>query len=161
LYDGPQSPLFKTVPFKGNTEFLTLGKSLSEEMADVVHQAPVGPGTAWGIPFHIPESPVLIRDSAFSLQIAPVLANWLVFLHTSDSINLKEDGNDNFKQPFRGQGQLDVEVADYYIVYTDGTEASANIRERYQIGMFQQRWGENSIQSVAHHKPKPIRSHHE
>ncbi len=161
LYDGPQSPLFDVIPFEGNTAFSSLGESLSAKMADAADQAPVGEGTAWGIPFHIPERPVFIKDKSFSLQITPVQANFLVFLHTSDSINLKDEENNVYKQPFKGRGQLNEEVADYVIVYGDGTEERATVRERHQIGMFQQGWGENSILSVAHHKPKPLRAHHE
>ena len=38
---------------------------------------------------------------------------------------------------------------------------SLPIRERFHIGMFRQTWGENCIESVAHHKPRPVRSHHD
>ncbi|MCK4748065.1 MAG: hypothetical protein KAT15_13535, partial [Bacteroidales bacterium] len=161
LFDGPQSPLFDVIPFEGNTAFPSLGRSLSERMSDAAEQAPVGQGTAWGIPFHIPEKPIVIKDKVFSLQITPVQANWLVFLHTSDSISLKNEEDDLYKKPFKGAGQLNEEVADYIIIYTDGTEVRAIIKERHHIGMFRQGWGENSIQSVAHHKPMPLRAHHE
>ncbi|MEN8230909.1 MAG: CehA/McbA family metallohydrolase [Bacteroidota bacterium] len=161
LYDGPQSPLFETIPLDGNRAFASMGESLSAEMANEIGHAPKGEGTAWGIPFHIPETAVLIRDEAFSMQITPVQANWLVFLHTSDVIDLKEEGEGVYRQPFKGEGQLNEEIADYIIMYSDGTEAGATIRERHQIGMFQRGWGENSVQSLAHHKPIPLRQHHE
>ncbi len=160
LYDGPQSPLFEIIPFEGNTSFSSLTESVSERMASAAGQAPVGPGTAWGIPFQIPDSPVLIKDESFTLQITPVRANYLVFLHTSDFSELREE-NGEFKKPFKGTGQLNEEVADYIIVYADGTEEVSTITERHHIGMCQQHWGENSIQSVAHHKPRPLRAHHE
>jgi hypothetical protein len=160
LYDGPQSPLFEIIPFEGNTSFSSLSESVSERMAIAAEKAPVGPGTAWGIPFHIPDSPVLIKEESFTLQITPVRANYLVFLHTSDFIELRDENGD-YKQPFMGTGQLNNEIADYVIIYADGTEERASILERNQIGMVQQHWGENSIQSVAHHKPKPLRAHHE
>ena len=81
-------------------------------------------------------------------------------MHTSDLIKLKDEQGD-YLTPFKGTGQLNEEVADYVIVYNDGTEERITIHERFQIGMFQQHWGENSILSVAHHKPKPKRAHHE
>jgi len=160
LYDGPQSPLFDIIPFEGNTSFSSLSESVSERMADAADRAPVGPATAWGIPFQIPDRPLLVKDRSFSLQITPVQANYLVFLHTSDIIKLRDEHGD-YKQPFKGTGQLNEEVADYVVVYADGTEERTTISERYQIGMFQQHWGENSILSVAHHKPNPLRAHHE
>jgi len=160
LYDGPPSPLFDTIPFEGNTSFSSLPESVSEGMAKAADQAPVGPGTAWGIPFQIPDAPVLVKDNSFTLEITPVQANYLVFLHTSDFMEMRDEEGD-YKNPFMGTGQLNDEVADYVIVYADGTEERSTIRERHHIGMCQQHWGENSIQSVAHHKPKPLRAHHE
>jgi hypothetical protein len=161
LYDGPRSPLFDIIPFDGNSSFSSMSGIVSDRMADAAEQAPVGQGTAWGIPFQIPERPVLVKDKSFALQITPVRANYLVFLHTSDFIELKDKERDVYKQPFKGTGQLNEELADYFIVYADGTEEGTSILERNQIGMVQQHWGENSIQSVAHHKPQPLRAHHE
>jgi hypothetical protein len=160
LYDGPRSPLFDTIPFEGNTSFSSLPESVSEGMAKAADLAPVGEGTAWGIPFQIPGNPVLVKDNSFALEIKPVQANYLVFLHTSDFIELRDEQG-AYKKPFMGRGQLNDEVADYVIVYADGTEDSSTIRERHHIGMCRQGWGENNILSVAHHKPKPLRAHHE
>ena len=160
LYDGPRSPLFDTIPFEGNTSFSSLPEGISERMAKAADWAPVGEGTAWGIPFQIPDTPVLVKENSFSLEIAPVQANYLVFLHTSDFMDLRDEQGE-YKKPFMGTGRLNDEVADYVIVYADGTEEHSTIRERHHIGMCQQHWGENSIQSVAHHKPKPLRAHHE
>ena len=161
LYDGPQSPLFETIPFEGNTTFPSLEPCLSAGMAGAAEHAPVGNGTAWGIPFQIPEKPICVKEDAFSLRIAPVMANWLVFLHTSDTIELKDKETGSYKVPFRGRGQLNEIVAEYIIEYVDGTRISVAMKERHQIGMYGQWWGENSIESVAHHKPFPVRAHHE
>ena len=70
LFDGPQSPLFDVIPFEGNTAFPSLGRSLSERMSDAAEQAPVGQGTAWGIPFHIPEKPIVINTD-FHVHVLP------------------------------------------------------------------------------------------
>ncbi len=161
LYDGPQSPLFETIPFKGNSTFGSMKSSLSARMAESVEHAPVGRGTAWGIPFHINNYPVLIKDEEFSLEFEPVTANWLVFLHTSDSIELEDEKTGSYRKPFKGRGWLNEEVAGYTIQFVDGTRTSVVVKERHQIGMFGQWWGENNIQSVAHHKPVPVRAHHE
>jgi len=161
LFDGPHSPMFKIVPFNGNTEFSALKQSLSGDMADAVEYAPSGQGTAWGIPFNIPEKGILIKDNSVSIPVSPFLANWVIFLHTSDHMDTSERNDNNQNHPFKGRGQLNEHVADYIIMYADGTEEPVSIRERHHIGMFQQMWGENCIQSVAHHKPVPLRSHHE
>ncbi|MGQ9681498.1 MAG: CehA/McbA family metallohydrolase [Anaerolineae bacterium] len=60
-----------------------------------------------------------------------------------------------------GEGRLNEHAADYCILYADGREERLPIRRRHQIGAFQRRWGENCFQAVAHHKPHPIRAHHE
>jgi hypothetical protein len=161
LYDGPPSPFFETIPFKGNGAFTSLKGSLTEGMVDAVKHAPVGSGTAWGIPFHIPEDPILIKDAAFLLQFAPLQAKWLVFLHTSDSIELKNKEFGILRKPYKGLGQLNEVVADYIIKYDDETEELVSVKERYHIGMYHQSWGENNLQSVAHHKPVAVRAQHE
>lgn len=160
LYDGPASSLFDSISFKGNSMFPGLNRNVSERMSDASKHAPTGDGTAWGIPFKIPSNPILIIDNAFSLDISPIEAKWCVFLHTSDFIKM-EDESGMLKKPFKGPGFLNEEVAQYFIVYSDGTEEMMSILERHQIGMFRQGWGENSIQSVAQHKPTPVRAHHE
>jgi len=160
LYDGPSSPMFKMVPLKGNHEFSSMKQLLSGEIADAVEHAPVGQGTAWGIPFNIPEKGIVIKDKVFSFKAAPFIANWLLFLHTSDT-NVRSGNQMDQKQPVKGPGQLNEHVADYIIIYKDKTEERVAVKERHHIGMYRQGWGENSIQSVAHHKPKPVRAHHE
>ena len=152
FYDGPQSSFFKELVISGNKEFPSVTGFVSQAMAGAIEHAPAGHGTAWGIPFHIPEKIILIKDQSFSIQVEPLSTNWLVFLHTSDFIS-----NDSFK----GVGQLNEHIADYTILYDDGSEELTAIRERHHIGMFRQIWGENNIQSVAAHKPMPQRAHHE
>ncbi len=48
-------------------------------------------------------------------------------------------------------------AANYYLKYADGSETSASILRRRQVGIFQRRWGENCFEAVAHHKPYPVR----
>ncbi|HEX2394436.1 MAG TPA: CehA/McbA family metallohydrolase [Bacteroidales bacterium] len=160
LYDGPQSPFFETIPFNGNGTVDLLNGSLTGRMADAFKHAPVGKGIAWGISFQISENPIIIKDVPFHLQFAPLKTKWLVFLHTSDSIELKNDTG-ILKKPYKGLGQLNETVADYVIIYDDETEERVSVKERYHIGMYRQSWGENNVLSVAHHKPVTIRSHHE
>jgi len=51
LHDGPRSPLFRPLAFKGNTSFARLaGAKVSERMARAIPAAPRGACVSWGIP---------------------------------------------------------------------------------------------------------------
>ncbi len=159
--DGPASPLFETISFSGNRSISRLTKSeVSEEMHTAVMDAPVGETTSWGIPFNIDSNILYLKDEVVNVQFTPVTSNWLVFLHTSDHMPLKKEENGFYEKPFKGIGHLNEHIANYVILYSDGTESSIPVHQRYHIGMFQQVWGENCIESVAHHKPRPIHFHH-
>ncbi len=111
---------------------------------------------AWGIPFQV-EDVVAITDQVVSIELSPTVAQWLVFMHTSD-LRPVEPGRGGFISPMRGEGQLAEHAADYVMLYQDGTEERVAIRRRYQLGMFQRRWGENCFEAVAHRKPYPLRA---
>jgi hypothetical protein len=162
FYDGPASPHFNTVDIIGNTTRAHLQPGLvSERMAEAVNSAPKGKGTAWGIPFLIPENIIYLKNEIHEIQINPISGNWLVFLHTADLYPLIQSKDGLYEKPFKGIGHLNEAVANYVIVYEDGNRQSLPVHLRYQVGMFQQIWGENCIESVAHHKPRPVRFHHE
>ena len=161
--DGPVSPLFTSLPFEGNVGLAELtGAKVSQEMAAALEHAPTGDCVGWGIPFEIGDV-VVIEDEAVSVDLPRTEAKWLVFMHTSDQ-RLAE--LERFISPMRGQGQLGEHAADYVVLYEDGAdghpfEERVSIRRRHQIGTFQRRWGENCFESVAHHKPHPLRAAHE
>jgi hypothetical protein len=156
-HDGPASPLFDPLEFTGNIERSKVDPSLvSEKMAEAVKYAPTGKSVAWGIPFQIPEKLVLLKKEPFRISFKPRPGNWIIFLHTSDHKQLPRDASGFYEKPFRGEGLLNEETAGYVVVYEDGSEISLTVCQRYHIGMFQQGWGENCIESVAHHKPVPI-----
>jgi hypothetical protein len=155
--DGPASPNFQPVPLKGNVSFSDLAKKgLSEEMTKAIPKAPRGSGISWGIPFEVTK-PVLLKDEPWTEDVTGLKAQWLVFQHSSDleSLEWNEQG---FLSPTRGEGRLNEHVADYVIVYEDGSEATQPIRRRHHIGTFQRRWGENCFQAVLHLKPHPLRT---
>ena len=160
VQDGPRSPLFTPLLFKGNVALSKLADArISEEMSEALEYAPSGDCVAWGIPFEIWDV-VAITDQVVSIELRPTAAKWLVFMHTSDLRSL-EPGPDGFISPMRGRGQLAEGAADYVMLYEDGTEARASICRRYQLGAFERRWGENCFGAVAHHKPYPLRASHE
>ena len=155
--DGPSSPDFKPIDLKGNVSFSGLTKEgLSEEMGKAVSEAPRGLGASWGIPFHV-QKPVLLKEELWTEELDNLKAQWLVFMHTSDLEEL-EWNKDGFLSPTTGEGRLNEHVADYVIVYADGSEARQKIRRRHHVGTFNRSWGENCFQAVLHLKPHPLRT---
>lgn len=153
--DGPASPLFSPVPFRGKVTLSELKNTpISEEMAAA--EAPQGRCVAWGIPFEI-EDVVVLAQEAVAIDLSPTRAQWLVFLHTSDRRPLPG----GIISPMRGEGQLAEHAANYIFQYADGTEERIPIKRRHHLGTFQRRWGENCFEAVAHHKPHPVRASHE
>lgn len=160
MKDGPCSSYFKPVLFKGNVTHSGLRDfGISDEMAQATEHAPNGQCVGWGIPFEIGDV-VAIRDHPVTIEIAPLAAHWLVFMHTSDVRHVTPSPVDFFS-PIRGEGQLAEHACDYVLLYEDSAEKRVAIHRRYQIGAFQRRWGENCFEAVAYHKPHPVRPPHE
>ncbi len=160
MKDGPSSSYFKPVLFKGNMTYSGLTDfGVSDEMAQATEHAPNGQCVGWGIPFEIGDV-IAIRDHPVTIEFAPLVAHWLVFMHTSDVRHVKL-GPVGFFSPMRGEGQLAEHASDYVLLYEDRAEKRVAIRRRYQIGAFQRLWGENCFEAVAHHKPHPVRPPHE
>ena len=155
--DGPANSNFFPVPLQGNTTLEELaGAGVSKAMAGAIPQAPRGAVISWGIPFQLAR-PILLKDREVTEPVRGLKAGWLVFCHTADVKPLSQDER-GFIRPMRGEGFLGEHVADYAIVYADGTEARSEIRRRHQIGALRRQWGENCFQAVAHRKPHPIRT---
>jgi hypothetical protein len=156
--DGPATSRFAPLVFKGNVGLSTLaGVGISDEMSAAVERAPSGDCVAWGIPFTIGDV-VALKDEVVSVDLRPTVAQWLVFMHTSDRKPMQFD---KFFSPMRGEGRLGEHAADYVVFYEDGTEERAMVHRRHQLGTFQRIWGENCFESVAHCKPRPMRAAHE
>ncbi len=158
--DGPAAAGFQPVALAGNIDFARLAQAgVSQAMAGAVAQAPRGECVAWGISFQV-ERPVLLREEAVALEIAPLTAQWLVFMHTADQLPFPQDEH-GFPTTKGGPGHLGEQAVDYMVCYDDGTEERVEIRYRHQLGIFQRGWGENCFAAVAHRKPTPKRPHHE
>jgi len=160
--DGPRSPLFAPVPIRGNVSLGQLGaRGVSERMARAVEHAPVGDVTAWGVPFSVGETVCLLLDTPVTVNIAPTARRYWVFLHTTDVAPLEADSSGLYPAPRRGQERLGEHVADYVALFQDGSETRLPIRRGREINMIQHPWGVNCVEAVAHHKPYPLRPHHE
>ena len=158
--DGPSTSLFSPLSLKGNLPLSKLRDAgISDEMSTNLEHAPSGTCVAWGIPFDIGDV-VTVKDKVLTVDLAPTVTQWLVFMHTSDHRNVRPNP-DGFFSPMRGQGQLGEHAADYVILYGERTEERLSIRRRHHLGSFARRWGENCFEAVAHHKPRPLRASHE
>ena len=154
LFDGPASPHFQAVKIVGNIRRSELREPLvSSEMVEDLRHAPAGDGTAWGIPFRVEERVILAGENDVDERVDPFSAKWIVFLHTADI-------RASLGWPAR-LGVLNEHAADYVIGYHDGTEEIIPVRQRHQIGVFEDSWGFRGLQCVEHHKPLPLRQHHE
>ena len=159
-HDGPASPLFEPVLFRGTTSFSALASSeVPYGFKSSLSAAPTGPCTGWGIPFQV-RRPLVASGEPVSVELEPLRARWLVFMHTTDAEPLPRNEH-GFTSPTHGNGRLNEHAADYVLVYADGTEARQEIRRRHQIGMFQRGWGEGCFQAVGMRKPLPLRALHE
>jgi hypothetical protein len=148
------------LPFKGNMALSRLADiGISAEMSAALAQAPSGTCVSWGVPFEIGDI-AAIKHGTISIALHPTVAQWLIFMHTSDH-RQPESALGEFLSPMRGEGQLGEHAADYVILYQDGTQERIPIRRRYQLGAFQRRWGENCFEAVTHRKSRPVRAAHE
>ncbi len=157
--DGPPTSRFVPLPIQGNVAHADLPKAgLSEDLAKAAERALKGACVCWGIPFRVNKL-ILLKDQPVTEKIPATRAQWVVFMHTTD-IAPWEPNKDGFVSPTRGQGRLAEHVADYILVYSDGTESRHKIQRRHQVGMFRRIWGENCFQAVSHRKPFPLRPTH-
>ena len=154
---GPASTRFAPVPLKGNSTLQELERaSLSKTLNQSAPQAPRGSVVCWGIPFRI-ESVLLLKDAPVTEKLDSLKAQWLVFMHTTDREEL-EWNQEGFLSPTRGFGRLSERVADYVVVYADGSEEHLQIRRRHQVNMFRKPWGETCFEAVSQTKPYPVPS---
>jgi len=152
--------LFSPVLLQGNRALTHLRRAgLSDAMKEGLPALPTGACTGWGIPFQV-RKVVLLQEAPVSVRVRKTKAPWLVFMHAADHVPL-EWNQDGFVSPMRGEGRLREQVADYVVVYEDGSEARCPIRRRHEIGAFSRRWGENCFEAVPHSKYWPVPQHHE
>ena len=96
--DGPCISTFVPLLLKGNVGLSKLASAgISDEMAAALEHAPRGACVCWGIPFQV-EDVVAIRDHIVSIKFSPTVAQWLVFMHTSD-LRQVEPGRGGFISP--------------------------------------------------------------
>ena len=160
VQDGPQTGRFVPLPLKGNLAHSRPGESWTVRGPDQGGRPGLegSPASAGAFPFRVNDL-ILLKDHPVIEKIPGTRAQWIVFMHATDTAPW-EPNKDGFVSPTRGQGRLAEHVADYVLVYADGTESRHKIHRRHQVGMFRRIWGENCFQAVSHRKPFPIRPTH-
>ncbi|MDK1030878.1 MAG: CehA/McbA family metallohydrolase, partial [Planctomycetia bacterium] len=154
------SHLFSPLAFTGNSTFSDLARMKgSKGMKKALPHATRGRTVAWGIPFAVRKRIVVARDKPVGVKLAPVKAQWLVFMHTSDVPPQVKD-SDGFIRATKGVGQLGAHAADYVFCYADGTEERVKMRERFQIGAVIPSF-DACFEAVAEGSPHPIPPHYE
>ncbi len=158
MKDGPASTLFDPIAFKGNVAPSHRGRSkVSKELKEALPNIPkAAEMVCSGIPF-VTKDWLLSSDRAAETRFKPAKTPWVVFLHAQDFKSLDADKR-GFIAASPGVGRLAEAVADYVLLYADGTEARHTVRGRIEIGMLVRPWGENGFACVAQHKPHPLRN---
>lgn len=158
--DGPSSGLFAPVAFavRGRPRRPAAGL-VSEQMLGALEHAPSGECVGWGIPFTA-EHPVLVKDRPVTLSCAPLVARRLVFMHAADIRPLETDER-GYPTNRTGAAGLGEVVAEYVVLYADGTTERLPIRRRHEINAFRRWWGDNCFEAVAHTKVRPQPAHFE
>jgi hypothetical protein len=124
-----------------------------------------------GIPFHLGRvegnNILFLKDDAVTHPLpppkrgvtlnlnAPITCRYLVFIHTAVTRRDAPD-EDGITRPPRGRIILGDKVAEYQILYEDGSEQSVPIRRRFAIGELRKDWGDECFEAVPLSKPIAI-----
>jgi len=119
------------------------------------HDIPLGANTFWGIPFDCGEQLIYVNDGSFTINFAPTAANYLVFLHASET-SAAVPAQDGIYRPCRGQTPLMEPVCDYVIRYDDGETVTVPIRARMEVNDMAIAWGQGSFLCVPHVRGRAI-----
>ena len=160
--DGPATNLFSPVTLKGNTRLSQAGKLLSPGMRKAIVHAPAGACVCHGVRFAVGAKVVVARDKPVTVALRPTRAPWLLFLHTADRDQaLVESRKKPLPEQRAALSRVHGPVADYVMVYDDGTEARVTVRRKEQISAYTADWGRPCNQAVSFRKQHPVRAHHE
>jgi len=115
------------------TPYFNADSTIFEDKDEVT----LGERTLYGLPFAFgtPQKAVVLLEKGGSEVIVPVQseARWFVFAHAV----LETD--------YYYGGSVGEHVADYALVYDDGTRAETAIRQRYEIGPTPRKWAGRAL----------------
>ncbi|MFQ6039876.1 MAG: CehA/McbA family metallohydrolase [Candidatus Poribacteria bacterium] len=163
IVDSKPSPEFTPISLAGL--YNRNGTSFSsDELADETLTGKglslTGENVIRGIPFHLGDAEenniLFLKDDAVTLDFdAPITCRHLVFIHTAVAKRDAPD-EDGITRPPRGRIILGDKVADYQLIYEDGSEQSVAIRRRFAIGELRKDWGDECFEAVPLTKPIAI-----
>lgn len=150
------TPISLKTVYNRNGAQLSIEELVEESFVEKDY-ALTGENVIRGIPFHLgtPDGSNLLflRDEAVTLHFdEPIPAHYLVFIHTAIPKRVPPDA-DGVTRPARGTAMLGDKVADYKLLYSDGTVQSVPIRRRFAIGEMQKNWGDECFECVPLAKP--------
>ncbi|MBD3240056.1 MAG: hypothetical protein GF331_05680 [Chitinivibrionales bacterium] len=161
VIDGPATTLFTPVPMKAAASLHALPTpAVSRAMATAAKKVPTGPCVCYGIPFAVKRVAVA-HTKPVTVSIEPTRASWLVFMHTSDAPDLYGTHADTHERRVDRFSRIQGRIADYVLVYDDGSESRHAIRRKHHVGMYTLGWGQPCTEAVPHEKSWPVHPHHE
>jgi len=163
IVDSKPSPEFTPISLAkvyNRKGFSFSGEELADERWIGRDISLTGENVIRGIPFRLGDARennvLFLRDNEVVFNFdAPVECRYLVFIHTAVA---KKDtpGEDGITRPARGRIILGDKVADYQILYADGTVQSVPIRRRFAVGEMRKDWGDECLEAVPLRKPIAI-----
>ncbi len=127
--DGPASVSFAPVRFTGNASYSSIAaEGASAAMAEAAKCAPEGKCVCRGMRVEVPARIILAKEQPVTVRLAATRAQWLVFVHAADTLPNVAGKGDEFAA--RRKAMLDIhgELAQYVLIYADGSEADIEIR---------------------------------
>ncbi len=161
--DGPATDRFAPVTLAGNVSPAQLkAPKLAEDMhAALTEHGPAGRCVCQGIAFEVGRKVVFAKDTPVVVPLKPTRAGWFVFLHATDRPALQNAARRGFAAQQKAMARIHEVLANYVLVYDDGTEARATIRRKHQLGSYRSGWGSPCVEAAAFRKQHPVRAHHE
>ena len=160
IIDSKPSPEFTAISLSGiynrnGTSFSA--DELSDEKLAGKDLSLTGENVVRGVPFHLGEAAgnniLFLRGDEATLNFdEPIKCRHLVFIHTAVG-KWDEPDEDGITRPSRGRIILGDKVADYKLLYEDGSEKSVAIRRRFAIGEMSKAWGDECFEAVPLAKP--------
>jgi len=154
-------PLSLVSVYNRNGARFSVGELANETLAEK-ELSLTGENVIRGIPFHLGDAEgnniLFLKDDAVTLNFdVPVITRYLVFIHTALTKRDAPD-EDGITRPPRGRIILGDKVANYVLMYEDGSEQSVPIRRRFAVGEVRKDWGDECFEAVPLTKPIAIPS---
>ncbi len=154
--DGPSSSLFTPLTIHGGHSFDALPNTvLTPHTLATAHHAPRGTVTSWGVPFQIDALHILTASTEITIPTQKQQCSFVLVTHTLEQPKLPHN-NDGLLYPALGPSGLDLLIAEYTLIYEDGSEENREIHNRQHIGCLHPNLFEDALQAVSHAKDSSL-----